>query len=150
MNKFASAETEAVNVLLDGVPREGGHVSRASLETIIRGAFQGGVVAVTTMPSDFDILVARVVAFQQAQFPDQTLEGLLAHVGDELKEVIAAPRDKKEWADLFILFLAALFRADINTDDLVKEAHAKMDVNVKRKWAPADERGVYHHTEEGK
>ena len=98
----------------------------------------------------FDVLVARVVEFQERNFPDQKVEGVLAHAGDEIKELLANPQDKEEWADLLILFIAALYRSGcMNTDELFAVAHAKMDKNNKRKWGPADARGVYHHTEEG-
>lgn len=46
--EYAGPEQEAVDVILCGIPPEGGHATPAVWEDVIRAAFRGGVVAVRT------------------------------------------------------------------------------------------------------
>jgi hypothetical protein len=99
----------------------------------------------------FDVLVARVVDFQNRKFPGQTLAGVLKHLEREVGELRENPADEKEWADVLILLIAALYRRGITTDELFAIAHAKVDENETRTWpVQPDADGVYHHVEEGK
>jgi len=58
-DQYAPEETEALAMLLDGVPKKGGFVSRKIFKEIIRIAFRGGVIAVLTRPPDADPAVGQ-------------------------------------------------------------------------------------------
>ena len=90
----------------------------------------------------------RVIQFQRRNFPGQPLDAKLEHLRREILELIADPKDRSEWADVFILILGAANLAQIAAPELIAIANAKMSINEKRKWpAMPDAHGVYHHIE---
>jgi hypothetical protein len=99
-------------------------------------------------PSAVQQLQDRIVRFQLKTFPNQPLDGQLAHLAREVGETRKDPNDITEWADMFILFLGSAGRNFFVTADLIAAAHAKMDINEKRKWKPADVEGVHEHAED--
>lgn len=90
----------------------------------------------------------RIVRWQRATFPNQTVTGQLNHLQREVGEAIKDPNDITEWADMFILFLGSAGRNFFVVPDLIAAAHAKMDINEKRQWHAADADGVHRHVEE--
>jgi hypothetical protein len=87
----------------------------------------------------------RVIEFQREKFPNQTLDAKLEHLRREVVELIENPRDRSEWADVFLLFLGSANKAGLSAPELIAIAHEKITINENRKWGPADEHGVHHH-----
>ena len=87
----------------------------------------------------------RIEAFQRRKFPKQPADAKLAHCHREITELRADPNDISEWADVLILFLGAAACQCISSEDLIRAAHAKMDVNECRKWGEPDGEGVCRH-----
>lgn len=97
------------------------------------------------MRFDFQRLQDRVAAFQQDRFPAQPLEGKLAHLVREAKELHDNPSDLSEWADVVILIFGAAAQAGLDTVELGNAALAKLTICESRQWGPADSEGVHHH-----
>jgi len=99
---------------------------------------------------DIEELQDKVGKFNDLNFPGQTLEGVLAHLHDETAELKDSHIDLMEWADVLILFLAAVHRSGMRPGMIVSLAEIKMIINANRKWpSKPDERGVFHHVELG-
>lgn len=75
-------------------------------------------------------------------FPDNTEAGILAHIKEELDELIENPSDSLEMADLVILLVQL---ADLHGIDLERAVSHKNDINRRRVWLPADEEGIIRH-----
>lgn len=58
------------------------------------------------------------------------------HLKRECDEVLAAPRDTSEYADLLILVFDAAWRAGLSYEDLYEAVAEKQQVNQLRKWPP--------------
>ncbi len=100
---------------------------------------------VLSVDNSIEDLVRRVIAFQESRFPKQTVDGKLAHLQREIKELRDEPSDHSEWADCLILLLGAAFKHGFDLDGLIVNAHAKMDINEDRQWGEPDAEGVCHH-----
>lgn len=62
-------------------------------------------------------------------------DGPLTHLLDEVKEVLAEPKDKTEYADCFLLLVDAYDRAGLgDLFDLINQAKIKLEINKNRKW----------------
>lgn len=92
-------------------------------------------------------LFDRVAEFQQRNFPHQSLDSKLVGAQREIGELRNAPDDLSEWADVLIFFFGAADKKGLTPDQLIAAAHAKMDVNVLRRWDKPDADGVHHHIE---
>lgn len=79
-----------------------------------------------------------------ATFPGQTPGSKASHLHDEATELMDAPGDPEEQADIFILLLSL---AHMHGYNLYEEAQKKMKINRARVWGKPDERGVVHHVE---
>lgn len=88
-------------------------------------------------------------AFTEYVFGKSTPEAKLAHLAEEVQEVMADPSDAHEWADCMILLLDAARKAGFTTDDLYDAVVEKMKINKTRKWQAPDENGVVRHVKEG-
>ena len=61
---------------------------------------------------DFKAHLTRQIAFSRATFgPGRRTEGVIEHIGDELREVVTSNGDPAEWVDVAILALDGLWRS---------------------------------------
>lgn len=72
-------------------------------------------------------------------------EGPLKHLQREVAEVLAAPRDLEEYADLGFLLFDALDRAGFTVEDWCYAMEFKLAKNRARKWGTPDAEGVVEH-----
>jgi len=79
-------------------------------------------------PNALALLHKRVVAFQQKNFPGQSLAAKFNHLNREIEELVKSPTDKLEWADVLILFLASAWLVNIWSPELLAAAHAQMSI----------------------
>jgi hypothetical protein len=96
-------------------------------------------------------LAADQSEWSQATFGKDTGRGsigALKHLEKEAREAQAAPLDRTEYADCFLLILDASRRAGMTPLDLIREAAAKMVVNKGRKWGPKVEGQPTEHVRE--
>lgn len=94
---------------------------------------------------DLQGLQNRIAEFQRTRFAGQTLQGKLAHLQREVRELQAAPGDSMEWADVLILLLGAAEMQGMSVADLVDAARIKMAINERRSWGPMDAEGCFGH-----
>lgn len=87
----------------------------------------------------------KIGRFTDETFGGSTVESKMAHLREEIQEVIDAPEDKMEWADCMILLLDAARRAGLSMDDLHQAIEDKLAINMKRKWGAPDKDGVVRH-----
>lgn len=95
-----------------------------------------------------DMLIAfqrTVGTWSDKTFSSATDSSRIAHMQDELKELLEHPADPYEMADIFLLLL---HHAHANGVDLEMAARVKFDILQKRKWGQPDERGVVTHIKE--
>ena len=72
----------------------------------------------------------------------------LHHLKKEVQEAIDEPHNLEEYADIFLMTLAAVDRAGFDLPDLLKAAKDKFIICKQRKWGPPDENGVCEHIRE--
>lgn len=65
--------------------------------------------------------------------------GPLRHMLLEVQEVIENTDDLLEWADVQLLFWDALRRAGVTDEQLHQACLAKMEINMRRTWRPAQD-----------
>lgn len=102
--------------------------------------------------SQFD----QITQWNDETFPQSNTFSTLAHLQDEILEVIDALNANtfheaeipKEFADCFILLFAAAHKAGMSYDDITRAIDEKMQINYKRKWGAPDGNGVVHHVKE--
>ena len=76
-------------------------------------------------------------AWSQSTFGSDSVKGpigALKHLAKEVAEVLAAPDDLEEYADLQFLVFDATRRAGFSYDDMVEACHAKLAKNKARSW----------------
>jgi hypothetical protein len=107
---------------------------------------------------NFERLFADVAKWQAATFPGQKQDGKIAHLHKEILEMMAAPSDISEQADVLILAigLIALTRTRwspgaictaANAREVLVAAHAKLEINKLRKWIDQGD-GTWAHDKE--
>ncbi len=82
-----------------------------------------------------------------AQFGAGDQMRCLKHLRHEVGELIAAPYDRMEYADCFMLLVDAYRRAGGNADDLIQASYEKLEICKKRKWGKPDAEGVIRHVD---
>lgn len=87
-------------------------------------------------------------AWQRVTFPEQTVDGKLAHLYSEARELRDSPDAEGEWADVFILLLGAAALNGMTVSDLLNHGRNKFAIAKQRKWGPANADGFHHHIEE--
>ena len=97
------------------------------------------------MTEQWQLLQDKIGGFTDETFGESTVASKMAHLREELDEVVAAPDDRMEWADCMILLLDAARRAGLSMDDLHQAIEDKMEINLKREWGEPDEDGVVRH-----
>lgn len=75
-------------------------------------------------------------------FPLSSNSSRIAHMEDELKELLDKPADKLEMADIMLLLM---HHAHIHKVNLVDAVAEKFEIIKQRKWGKPDERGVVRH-----
>jgi hypothetical protein len=83
-----------------------------------------------------------VAEWAEKTFPNQTPKSKAEHLVDEAKELAEKPGDMEEMADVFLLLVHIAYMQGVN---LLEAARKKLEINRKRQWGPADERGVHKH-----
>ena len=72
----------------------------------------------------------------------RSIEPVLAHLREEVDELMGAPWDGQEMADVILLLCNAAYLMRV---DLEAEITKKQVINNSRVWGPPDENGVSHH-----
>jgi len=81
--------------------------------------------------------------------PGPHTKGVIAHIKEECDEVLLEPYDLTEWVDIIILAIDGYWRHGGKPEDLLKDLHAKADINIARKWNPViSEDQPVHHVKE--
>lgn len=87
-----------------------------------------------------------LAAWADANFPNSGPTRCIDHLAEEVEEIKAAPHDRMEYADAFMLLLDAYRRAGLGTvDDLIRDASIKLEECKKRVWLPPDSAGIIRH-----
>lgn len=95
-----------------------------------------------------------VGAWAQQTFPQSTRESVLAHLYDELQELMAADQGEQaeghteieEAADCYLLLLHYAHKCRFDLEESAMLKHLR---NTRRQWGVPDERGVVRHVVEG-
>lgn len=99
----------------------------------------------------FTSVQERIAAWGSATFPNGTVHGVAAHMGEEVDELFYSTRDgnaenaKDEVADIVIL---AIQYASVAGFNLYEAIEAKMARNRLRSWQKPDANGVVRHVRE--
>lgn len=94
---------------------------------------------------DLLLLIDEWMAWGKRQFPHATAATQLAHLRQEVEELIGDPNDLMEYADVFALMLSALYSSGYSFEDLVGAMREKLVINQSRNWGPANEFGFVEH-----
>lgn len=78
-------------------------------------------------------------------FPNATIDGVLAHLREEINTEMDGTEDLSESADVLILLFQYCMLREI---DLYDELGKKMLTNMKRQWQDADYEGIYRHIDD--
>ena len=90
-------------------------------------------------------LYADIHRWQKRTFPNQRVESKIKHLQHEVDELARKPKDIAEMADCLILLFGIAGQEKLTADQLISAAAAKMEINKRRQWEPADADGVHHH-----
>lgn len=66
--------------------------------------------------------------------PARGVDGVLAHIESELKEIRQEPGDLEEWIDVVILALDGAWRAGHSPEAIIEMLQAKTKKNQERQW----------------
>lgn len=90
-----------------------------------------------------------VTHWQRETFPKATALSMIAHLRQELDELVTAiemdTAVPHEFADCFMLLYGAADRAGLRHHNIVAAIDDKMAINRLRKWGEPDENGVVNH-----
>lgn len=87
--------------------------------------------------AEFDLVahLRRQIAFSLRTFgPGYDAKRVVAHIRSELKEVLAAPKDIEEWADVILLAFDGAWRTGATPEQIVAAVEAKQTKNESRQW----------------
>lgn len=82
-----------------------------------------------------DELQQTVIEWADGAHPGRTPEGTMLKLFEEIGEIVASPRDSSEYADVLIVLVDLAFQNGISGAEMMKQAHAKMDINKSRNWS---------------
>lgn len=94
--------------------------------------------------NDLDVFQFEVGEWQAATFPQSTVETVLAHLAEEIRELTDEP-GPEEAADVFMLLLAVANKLEFSLMDAVRE---KFAINLQRQWGIVTAEGYTKHTAE--
>lgn len=109
----------------------------ALLAPVIRRQVEGS--------DSYDRLAREIVDWQHATFGHATPASCAAHLLDEAQELVKAPTDPEEMADVFLLIVGVADRAGI---DLRGAVRGKLEKNKRRAWGPVQPNGVVYHVDD--
>lgn len=78
---------------------------------------------------------------------DRHPESTLRHIQEEIEELLAAPYDLMEYADVMHMLLDCSRRAGFDADMLLDATRRKLEINKKRKWGKPNDQGYSKHIE---
>jgi len=114
------------------------HVSALSSALAAPTTEQSSAVQQPTL----DSLAAEIREWQNVTFPQATPASASKHLLKEAHELVAAPTDPEEMADILLLIIGVANKAGV---DLVEAAAAKLAKNKARKWGPVNAEGFVEH-----
>jgi NTP pyrophosphatase (non-canonical NTP hydrolase) len=88
-------------------------------------------------------LQQEVITWVNSVYPKRTLMTTLIKYQEEVAEVVKAPTDEMELADIMILTLDLFHQAGVDVDTAVRK---KLEINRNRSWAIEPTTGVMRHT----
>lgn len=88
------------------------------------------------MKQDLDKFQQKTFEWSAKTFGVRPPSGPLAHLESEIKEILAKPSDKEEWADAFLLLQDAASRQGIRMSQIFDAAQTKHQKNTQRDWPP--------------
>lgn len=94
-----------------------------------------------------------ITQWQKEVFPQATKFSKLAHLEQELEELVMALHSENEteegkqfeFADCFLLLFGAASAHGMTYADICKSIDDKMSINKNRKWGKPDKDGVVNH-----
>lgn len=91
-----------------------------------------------------------IVKWQKETFGKSTSLSKIAHLAEELGELVADIKDNKperrlEFADCFFLLFGAAADDGMSYSDICNAIEEKFTVNKSRKWGKPNENGVVNH-----
>jgi NTP pyrophosphatase (non-canonical NTP hydrolase) len=114
-----------------------------NMDAVVRHV-NGDMGATPEVGASLQQLQSDVVSWANEIFPHRTPQQGFLKLFEEIGEVLQEPRNKYEWADVFIMLLDIADRYNISGDDLVNAIQEKMDINRDRRWSE-NEIGVMKH-----
>lgn len=92
--------------------------------------------------SKLDGLAMEHCDWARVVFNKSTPHSVTEHLRREAQELVDAPTDSSEMADVFLLLV---WLADITGTDLVGAIEEKIEINKARVWGEPDSQGVVQH-----
>lgn len=97
-----------------------------------------------------------ITKWQRETFPQATKFSKIAHLEQELEELVMALHSEhetetgkqSEFADCFMLLFGAAAAHGMTYDDICCAIAQKMEINKSRKWGQPDKNGVVNHIRE--
>jgi len=94
-----------------------------------------------------------ITEWQRETFPNATVFSKLAHLEQELEELVMALHSENEteeskrmeFADCFLLLYGAAAAHGMSYGDICTAIDQKMEINRNRTWGKPDENGVVNH-----
>lgn len=99
-----------------------------------------------TADKDLFILTDEIAVWAAKTFPDESVEGKLEHLKEEVEELLDDPDDLGEWADCFMLLFDAARKKGLAKAQIIEAMRAKFEVNKTRTWRDVGN-GVHKHVE---
>jgi hypothetical protein len=96
--------------------------------------------------NNFQDLQDKVGEWSDEEFGERsTVEGLFAHLKEEVRHLGNDFFDAMSYADVLILVLALARKHQYTMDELYKAVEAKLNINKMREWEQPDEQGIIRH-----
>ncbi len=96
--------------------------------------------------NNFQDLQNKIGEWSDAEFGERsTVEGLFAHLKEEVKHLGNDFFDAMSYADVLILLLALARKHQYTMDELYQAVEAKLNINKLREWQEPNSDGIIHH-----
>lgn len=93
-----------------------------------------------------------ITTWQSQTFPAATVQSKLAHLKEEIEEVLNGIKNGEtvahEFADCILLLYGAAEKSGMSYMDIKRALWQKMSININRKWGSPDEKGIVRHIED--
>lgn len=90
-------------------------------------------------------LFKEITEWQHKVFTKANTQSKLAHLQQEVIELVKEPYSDEEYADCFLLLIGAWESRGKNYEELLQCIRQKFEVNKKRNWGEPDSEGVVNH-----